>query len=101
MPALQIWTVQQVTVSGQYFNGPGPAASVNVTFYFDQLGFPGAAVPGGTYTNVAMSDTAGNFIITLPSSLVLVTGTYWVSVQANMDFTPFGEWGWTRPDSYI
>ena len=42
-----------------------------------------------------MTDTAGNFSIPLPTNLVLTSGTYWVSVQANMDFTPGGEWGWT------
>src|SRR5438093_1850288 len=41
-----------------------------------------------------MTDKGGNFTIPLPTSLVLAPGTYWVSVQANMDFTPFGEWGW-------
>ena len=94
-PAGQTWTVEQVNVSGVYFNGPGPAASVNVTFYSNSGTLPGAAVPGGTYTAIPMGDAAGNFTIPLPSSLVLTAGTYWVSVQANMDFTPGGEWGWT------
>ena len=89
-----VWTIQRVNVSGTYFNGIGPAASVNVSFYSNSGTLPGAAVPGGTYTNLAMTDTAGNFSISLPTNLVLTSGTYWVSVQANMDFTPNGEWGW-------
>ena len=40
-------------------------------------------------------DTAGSFTIVLPTSLTLGPGTYWVSVQANMDFTPGGQWAWT------
>jgi hypothetical protein len=89
------WMIQQVKVNGIYFNGPGPAASVNVTFYFDSAGFPGAVVPGGTFNNLSMSDTAGNFSIPLPTNLVITAGAYWVSVQANIDFDPYGEWAWS------
>jgi hypothetical protein len=89
-----VWTIQRVNVNGVYFNGAGPAASVNVTFYFNSGTLPGAAVPGGTYTNLPMTDTAGNFSVPLPTNLVLSAGTYWVSVQANLNFTPDGEWGW-------
>ena len=95
VPVMQNWLVQQVKVGGIYFNGPGPAASVNVTFYFDSANFPGAVVSGGTFNNLSMSDTAGSFTIPLPTSLVLTAGTYWVSVQANIDFNPFGEWAWS------
>ena len=35
------------------------------------------------------------FHIVLPTPLTLAPGTYWVSVQANMDFPVGGEWGWT------
>ena len=27
------WTINTVDVAGEYFNGPGPANSVNVSFY--------------------------------------------------------------------
>jgi hypothetical protein len=94
VPAGPAWTIQRVNVSGAYFSGTGPAASVNVSFYFNSGTLPGAAVPGGIYTNLPMTDTAGNFSIALPTNLVLAAGAYWVSVQANMDFTLGGEWGW-------
>ena len=94
VPAGPAWAVQRINVSGLYFNGSGPAASVNVTFYSNSGSLPGAAVPGGTYTNLSMTDTAGNFSIPLSSNLVLTPGTYWVSVQPNMDFSSGGEWGW-------
>jgi len=95
VPGTEMWTVNQVAVSGVYFNGPGPAASFNVTFYSNAGGFPGAAVAGGTYTGLAYSNMGGIFTFSLPTPLVLPPGTYWVSVQARMDFTPGGEWGWT------
>ena len=95
VPGTETWTVQQVVAGGVYFNGSGPAASFNVTFYSNAAGFPGAPVAGGTYTGLAYTNMAGSFIIPLPTSLVLPSGTYWVSVQARMDFSPFGQWGWS------
>ena len=89
------WEIGQVNVGGVYFNGSGPANSVNVFFYFDNATFPGAPVPGGTFTAIPVTtDTAGTFTIVLPSSVTLAPGTYWVSVQANMDFGVGGQWGW-------
>ena len=44
VPGGQTWTVQQVVVTGSYFNGAGPAPSFNVYFYNDAATFPGAAV---------------------------------------------------------
>src|SRR5207344_2297978 len=81
-------------VNGVYFNGLGPAASVNVNFYLNGGTLPGAIPAGGNYFNLPMTDTAGNFSIPLPTAMVLQAGTFWVSVQANMDFSSGGEWGW-------
>src|SRR5207244_1514945 len=36
-----------------------------------------------------------SFVINLTSSVGLGGGTYWVTVQANQNFTPAGQWGWT------
>ena len=33
IPGGQDWQVTEVDIQGQYFNGPGPAASMNVFFY--------------------------------------------------------------------
>ena len=88
VPAGQTWTIQQVNVAGGYFTGnTGPATSVNVTFYFNSSTLPGAAVPGGTFQNIAMVDTAGSFAITLPSSFV-VTRAPTGSRSANMNPLP-------------
>jgi len=94
VPAGQTWTLYQVVVNGLYFNGDGPASSFNVTFYSNAAGLPGAAVPAGSFTGAGYVNDNGVFAITLPSTLVLTQGTYWVSVQAQMDFTPGGQWGW-------
>jgi hypothetical protein len=93
VPAGQIWTINQVNVNGLYFNGSGPANSVNVSFYPDSSTLPGSAEY--TANNLTVTDTAGNFTINLPAAAVLNAGTHWVSVQANMDFGVGGEWAWT------
>lgn len=90
------WTIGEVDVGGSYFNGAGPATSANVFFYADSATLPGAAVAGGTYMNVPIASGAGtgSFVLILPTPLTLAPGTYWVSVQANMDFSAGGQWAW-------
>ena len=92
VPVSATWNINQVFVGGQYFNGAGPAASFNVTFYNDASSLPGAVI--ASFNNLTYTGT-GNMTLNLPSSVTLTAGTYWVSVQANMDFTPNGEWGWS------
>jgi hypothetical protein len=106
-------TVNGVDASGTYFNGSGPAASFDVTFYADAGGKPGAVV--AAFTDQAYTDNSGDFNIPLckaykkgkckPGKVKFKPGkrhtaaTYWVSVVANCKFTGgCGEWGWdTRP----
>lgn len=89
------WAIDNMTVGGVYFGGTGPAASVHVAFYANSGTLPGAPVAGCDYPAVAPVDTAGSFSLPLAPVCALAPGTYWVSVVANMDFTPGGQWGWT------
>ncbi|MCI0577316.1 MAG: immune inhibitor A [Chloroflexi bacterium] len=97
IPALDgSWTIDTVFVPGAYFNGVGPTPFVNVYFYADSAGLPGTQLYfyDGLTT---FTDAAGDLTIDLSASpAVLSAGTYWVSVQADMDFTPNGQWGWTE-----
>jgi hypothetical protein len=79
-----------LNVTGQYFNGSGPADSVDVTFYKDAGGVPGAVVKA--YSALAYTNGA-SFNITFPSKAKL-KGKNWVSPVANMSFGVGGEWGW-------
>ena len=88
------WTVEQVEVAGAYFNGTGPAPAVNVFFYDNAATLPGAQVFSAL--GVAPADVNGSFTIALTPPAVLPSGTYWVSVQAAMDFGAGGQWGWTE-----
>jgi hypothetical protein len=91
VPAGQTWTIQQVFVVGEYSTAAA-ATSANVFFFSDSGTLPGAAVY--TATNQPIVDVAGDFTITLTVPAVLTAGTYWVSVQANENFTGGGQWFW-------
>ena len=93
VPAGQTWNVQSIDADGVYFNGPGPANSWNVFIYADNAGFPGMQVFSATNQPVTVVGTT--YTVTLPVPAVLTAGTYWVEIQANMTFSPNGEWGWT------
>ena len=97
VPSGQTWNVDQVNVAGVYYNGFGPAPLVSVYFYPNSGVLP-ATMATCSYTNIAITSGAatGAFSINLPSDCVLSAGTYWVSVQARMDFVPGGQWGWTE-----
>jgi hypothetical protein len=83
---------REIDAPGVYFNGIGPANSETVTFYAadpDGVG-PGDVIDTQTVTG---EDTFGTFAIPL-KAVKLQPGRYWVSVQANLDFSSGGEWGW-------
>ncbi|NWF50925.1 MAG: T9SS type A sorting domain-containing protein [Ignavibacteriaceae bacterium] len=96
VPAGLVWTIQSVEVLGVYYNGAGPANSVNVWFYNNNAGFPGTTA--AEVLNIVPSGglATGSFIITFASPIPLSEGSYWLSVQCNMDYSVGGQWGWTE-----
>lgn len=94
VPAGSCWKITDVAVTGVYFAGSGPAASVNVTFYKNKAGAPAEGKIIASFTNVVATDSGGSFAIKLPSAVKAKPGKYWVSVQANLDFAVGGQWGW-------
>ena len=88
------WNIEQVGVGAGYWNGAGPASGLNVVIYDDGTNMPGSAVC--TYMNNPFTDDgAGNFLADFTATpCYLPTGTYWVSVQGNMDFAVGGQYGW-------
>ena len=92
VPSGHTWTVTQVNAPGAYFNGSGPQDGVNVFFYKNKKGAPGK--PAAEIDNITPTDSAGSFSIDV-GKVKLKAGSYWVSVQANMNFVGGpGEWGW-------
>lgn len=89
------WSIDNVTLTGLYFNGPGPAPTVHVAFYNNSGVLPGAAIVACDYPAVVPGGAGANFSIALAPACALAAGHYWVGVIANMNFTPSGQWGWT------
>jgi hypothetical protein len=86
IPDGQAWVINSVTMNGQYTLGAGPASGANLTILADNAGLPGTAVC--TYAAQTPSDTGGTFTFTLPTSCTLNAGTYWLDVQAQLNFLP-------------
>jgi subtilisin-like proprotein convertase family protein len=94
IPDSMSWSISSVEANGLYYNGSGPASSFNVFFYYDNssTGLPGA--PAASRVNQSFALAAGDFQVTLSPSVFLNPGHYWVSVQANENSDPNGQWGW-------
>ncbi|MBE0570215.1 MAG: T9SS type A sorting domain-containing protein [Ignavibacteriaceae bacterium] len=90
------WTIESIEVLGIYFNGTGPANSVNIWFYNDSLGLPASIAASRMDVVPSAGLATGSFILSLTSPVTLSAGTYWLSVQCNMDSAVGGQWGWTE-----
>lgn len=85
-----------VTIVGTYFNGSGPAESVNLAFHSPRVRGPGRVEL--RYRNAPYSDCGfGCLDVQVKGSLK--GGTYWLSAQANQDFSTAGMWGWLTNDT--
>lgn len=95
VPKGKFWLVKEVDVTGQYFNGTGPATSENVSFFRVNAKSSLPAKQVMMFAKVKGKDNGtGSFTIKLPSTLKLGAGHYFLSVQANLAFSKGGEWGW-------
>ncbi len=95
VPSDQFWNVDLAEVKGSYFSGVGPARSVNVFFYSNAITTPGTLLATRTDVTYTPGPNPGDFILPLHPPVMLSPGAYWMSVQANQDFTPAGQWAWT------
>jgi hypothetical protein len=92
VPAGETWTIDYVAVIGSW-SVSGPANAVNIEFYADGGGMPGASVC--SYPGAAPIDVYdANFAVNLPTDCVLTEGTYYVSVQGQVDYATGGQWFW-------
>jgi len=90
------WAIDLVENLGVYYNGTGPATSVNIFFYVDASGFPGSLVEQRLNVVPTGGLATGSFVIPISPVVNLGQGTYWVSIQANLDFGVGGQYGWTE-----
>src|SRR6185437_7420966 len=83
----------EVDVDGIYFNGYGPAASIDVHYYANSGGVPGKEVAKCLGASYSDETGFGTFDVPCKASFK-AKKTAWVSVAANMAFGSGGEWGW-------
>jgi hypothetical protein len=98
VPAGQAWEVSEVDVTGAYFNGSGPADSVNLYFYKDTKGLPGALV--AAFYALHGDFGSGSFAVQ-PQGKAKLKGHLWASVQVLMTFSAGGEWGWESQTAIV
>lgn len=93
VPVGETWELTSVFALGAYTTGGGPAANFDVVIYQDASGLPGAVAFADSAV-VPLSVFDGDITIDLTTPAILGEGTYWLSVVANMPFTPDGQWYW-------
>lgn len=101
VPAVDIqWDLVEVLVLGGYIQGAGLTPLLDLEFFPDAGGVPGAAASCSYLGLVAgvdfVDDGAGNLDVTLPTTCSLAAGDYWLSVRADMDFAVGGQWLWAE-----
>ena len=91
----QTWEVAQIFVLGSYVPDAGPAPDFDVVVYNSNGGAPDTVVISHTAVS-PVSDVNGDITLAMNPPIVLGAGTYWLSVNANMDFgDPPEQWFWT------
>jgi hypothetical protein len=81
-----------LSVTGQFFNGVGPADSLNVTYYKNKNSHPGKVVKSFS----GLDASSGPNFNVKHGKVKLAKGNYWVSPQVVMAYGggTTGEWGW-------
>ncbi len=93
------WKVSSIDILGTY-NVPGGSSvhvdSVNVQFY----AAAGSSLPKTLVYSAVISptsDTGGAFVVDLKTPAILAPDTYWLSIQANMNYLPERkQWLWRQ-----
>jgi hypothetical protein len=93
-----VWMINKVVVMGSYSSTTASVASLDIVFLQDSSG-PGAQICAttGTVTN----DDRGDLTVVLDPVCSIPPGTYWLVVQANLDYGPnCDQWYWdSSPDA--
>jgi hypothetical protein len=100
VPDGAFWRISRFVFEGEYRSLPGPAASLGLALYADQAGVPGSLVARLTRVK-GFADDAGSLSVTLPHTVALTPGRYWISVQANIDYAESGLWAFTSIDGSV
>lgn len=98
------WQIQRVGILASYEEYGGPADGVNLWFYGDASGWPGAA-PICSYSGITPTSdaagplSAGMIIVDLPTACELGPGRHWLAAQIKMDYDVGGQVYWSQRTS--
>jgi hypothetical protein len=95
VPEGRTWAVDEIVITSSYSSLPDPF-NVTVRFYDDDSGSPGTLIEEFVGFDINSSTFMSSGIIPLPSTVLLSEGTKWVSFQANLNFTPYGQIFWSN-----
>jgi len=87
------WNIDSVRAYGLYSVAGLSTPAAVISFYQDTPGFPGTLIHSESVSGVDPGGT-GFLFIELDTTLTLGPGHYWMSVQADLDFTGGGQWYW-------
>ena len=94
VPTGDTWSIERILVFGGA-NGPAVLDNATVVIYEDNGGVPGAEVYNSGAIIPVSESTDANMNLLLPEAVSLGSGQYWLSVYANLAFTPNGtQWFW-------
>jgi hypothetical protein len=99
VPTGETWDIDFIDVLGAIdtYAATPDVDSVNVIIYAES---DTAAIPGSTIVYSASNITTlnyygdGDFLLSLPSTISLTEGTYWLCIQAVRDHAADGYWSW-------
>jgi hypothetical protein len=93
-------TIGTVTTSGIYYNGSGPAASVDFLVYKNKKGEPGKIV--NEQDNLSYTDSSGTGDLGVKVKPIhLKKGKYFAAVVAEMTLSDGGQWGWDLTNTQL
>ncbi|MDC6365294.1 MULTISPECIES: T9SS type A sorting domain-containing protein [Flavobacteriaceae] len=94
IPTGSQWTINSIVAFGGANNSPS-LTNASVVIYEDNGGLPGAIVYDSGAFAPSSEPSQANLTLDLPEAVVLTEGTYWLSVYANLDFSPDAtQWFW-------
>lgn len=100
VPADVVWVVREIHTIGT--TGLSGGAQVSVSIRANAVGtgnpdLPGAPLPGCTHDRLApTTDTAGSFVISLPTPCLVPSGRFWVEVQTHQSAGTHGQHFWSN-----
>ncbi|MBP2833334.1 T9SS type A sorting domain-containing protein [Aquimarina sp. U1-2] len=95
------WTIDRIVAFGGANNAPA-LTSATIVIYEDNNGTPGAEVYSSGQIAPISEPNDVNLNLLLPEAIVVESGTYWLSVYANLAFNPAQtQWFWASQNGGI